>query len=168
MLPDLPSKTIRTYDFIKDAFIIIAAPSYILPLAILHPSNLIVLRIAAPTPTPLSSNPSTITSQDQAEQKSETSSLKKERSKERVIFEVIEIVKRWREIHQSKNNLKKVSLQEAAKIVGLPKKSLDDYYYQLRLGEKYDFDFRAHLFDRIGVLRTYLKNLKDHFKLDKN
>jgi hypothetical protein len=63
-----------------------------------------------------------------------TSSTKKERSKERVIFEVIEIVKKWREIHQSKNNFKKVSLQEAAKIVGLPKKSLDDYYYQLRLG----------------------------------
>ncbi len=77
-------------------------------------------------------------------------------------------MKRWREIHQSKNNLKKVSLQEAARIVGLPKKSLDDYYYQLRLGEKYDFDFRAHLFDRIGVLRTYLKNLKDQYKLDKN
>ncbi len=85
-----------------------------------------------------------------------------------MVFEVIEIVKRWREIHQSKNNLKKVSLQEAARIVGLPKKSLDDYYYQLRLGEKYDFDFRAHLFDRIGVLRNYLKNLKEHFKLDKN
>jgi hypothetical protein len=26
-------------------------------------------------------------------------------------------------------------------MVGLPKKSLDDYYYQLRLGEKYEFDF---------------------------
>jgi hypothetical protein len=60
-----------------------------------------------------------------------------------------------------------VSLQEAAKMVGLPKKSLDDYYYQLRLGEKYDFDFRAHLFDRIGVLRTYLKGLKHSSKLDK-
>lgn len=52
-------------------------------------------------------------------------------------------------------------------MVGLPKKSLDDYYYQLRLGEKYDFDFRAHLFDRIGVLRTFLKNLKENSKLDK-
>lgn len=60
-----------------------------------------------------------------------------------------------------------MSLQDAAKMVGLPKKSLDDYYYQLRLGEKYDFDFRAHLFERIGVLRTYLKNLKENSKLDK-
>lgn len=80
---------------------------------------------------------------------------------------MIEIVKKWREIHLSKNNFRKVSLQDAAKMVGLPKKSLDDYYYQLRLGEKYDFDFRAHLFERIGVLRTYLKNLKENSKLDK-
>lgn len=60
-----------------------------------------------------------------------------------------------------------MSLQEAAKMVGLPKKSLDDYYYQLRLGEKYDFDFKAHLFERIGVLRTFLKDLKRDSKLDK-
>jgi len=70
-------------------------------------------------------------------------------------------------LHLSRGNLHKVSLQEAAKMVGLPKKSLDDYYYQLRLGEKYDFDFRVHLFDRIGVLRTYLKALKHSSKLDK-
>lgn len=60
-----------------------------------------------------------------------------------------------------------MSLQEAAKLVGLPKKSLDDYYYQLRLGEKYDFDFHAHLFDRIGVLRTFLKDLKQNCKRDR-
>jgi len=66
--------------------------------------------------------------------KSEASSSKKERSKERIIFEVIEIVKKWRDIHLNKTAFKKVSLQEAAKMIGLPKKSLDDYYYQLRLG----------------------------------
>lgn len=53
-------------------------------------------------------------------------------------------------------------------MVGLPKKSLDDYYYQLRLGEKYDFDFKAHLFDRIGVLRNYLKNIKQSPLYDRN
>ena len=30
-----------------------------------------------------------------------------------------------------------MNLQEAAKIVGVSKKSLDDYYYQLRVGEKH-------------------------------
>jgi len=47
---------------------------------------------------------------------------------------VIEIVKKWRELHQSKNSIKKMSLLEAAKMLRMPKKSLDDYYYQLRLG----------------------------------
>jgi hypothetical protein len=41
--------------------------------------------------------------------------------------------------------MKKVSLQEAAKAVGVSKKSLDDYYYQLRLGEFYKFDFLNNL-----------------------
>lgn len=60
-----------------------------------------------------------------------------------------------------------MSLLEAAKMLGMPKKSLDDYYYQLRLGEKYGFDFETHLFDRVGVLRTYLKNFKGNSSLDK-
>lgn len=52
--------------------------------------------------------------------------------------------------------------------MGLPKKSLDDYYYQLRLGEKFGFDFEGHLFDRIGVLRTYLKSIKDQSGFDRH
>jgi len=30
-------------------------------------------------------------------------------------------------------------LQDAAKLTGIPKKSLDDYYCQLRLAEQYGF-----------------------------
>lgn len=92
--------------------------------------------------------------------KSDTSSAKKERSKERTIAEVIEIVREWRELHLKPKNRKRLNLQEAAEVVGISKKSLDDYYYQLRLGEKYDFDFKSHLMDRIGVLRTYIKEKK--------
>jgi len=40
---------------------------------------------------------------------------------------------------------RRLSLQEAAKMVGISKKSLDDYYCQLRLGEFYDFDFANRL-----------------------
>ena len=42
----------------------------------------------------------------------------------------------------------------------MSKKSLDDYYYQLKLGEKYDFDFRSHLLDKIGLLRNFIKDKK--------
>ena len=55
--------------------------------------------------------------------RSENSSIKRERSKERTIFEVIDIVKQWRELHMQKET--KISLQEAAQMLRLPKKSLD-------------------------------------------
>ena len=45
-------------------------------------------------------------------------------------------------------------------MVGISKKSLDDYYCQLRLGEFYSFDFSSHLYDKIGVLRHYVKNYR--------
>jgi hypothetical protein len=81
-----------------------------------------------------------------------------------MISEVIEIVKRWRDLHIQKRGEKKISLQEAAKMVGLPKKSLDDYYYQLRLGEKYGFDFKINFYERIGCLRNFLKDKKPRLK----
>ena len=64
----------------------------------------------------------------------------------------------------------KISLQEAAQILRLPKKSLDDYYYQLKLGEKHGFNFKAHLSERIGVLRTFLKTapINKHDKGDEH
>lgn len=49
-------------------------------------------------------------------------------------------------------------------MLGISKKSLDDYYYQLRLGEKYDFDFNSHMNDKVGVLRTFIKDVKSSKK----
>ncbi len=49
-------------------------------------------------------------------------------------------------------------------MLGISKKSLDDYYYQLRLGEKYDFDFTSHLNEKVGVLRTFIKEIKSSKK----
>ena len=62
-----------------------------------------------------------------------TQSKKNERSKERIILEVIQIVKKWRKLCENKKG-ETLTLAEAADKVGLPKKSLDDYYYQLRMG----------------------------------
>lgn len=45
----------------------------------------------------------------------------------------------------------------AAKILGISKKSLDDYFLQLRLGELYGFDFTKNINKGIGVLRAYIK-----------
>jgi hypothetical protein len=70
---------------------------------------------------------------------------------------VIELVQKWRIHHTDPPDGKRRTLQEAAKLVGVSKKSLDDYYYQLRVGEKHAFDFNAHLHDKIGTLRTFNK-----------
>jgi hypothetical protein len=58
-------------------------------------------------------------------------------------------------------------------MLGISKKSLDDYYYQLRLGEKYDFDFKIHMNEKVGVLRTFIKDIKPkkkdtYLKLEKH
>lgn len=40
----------------------------------------------------------------------------------------------------------------------MPKKSLDDYYYQLRVGEKYDFNFANNMNSNIKTLRNFVKS----------
>jgi hypothetical protein len=52
------------------------------------------------------------------------------------------------------------SLEDAATKVGVSKKSLDDYLLQLRFGKKYGFDFQMHRNEKVGILRTYVKEQK--------
>ena len=72
------------------------------------------------------------------------------------------MVKKWRE-DRKLNKLekcfgKKKSFVDSAMNVGISKKSLDDYYYQLRNGEKFGFDFLQNLNKKVGFLRSFLKN----------
>ena len=55
------------------------------------------------------------------------------------------------------NPKKKMNLQEAAKEVGVSKKSLDDYYCQLRLAELHNFNFYDNMNEKMGKLRVYVK-----------
>ena len=50
-------------------------------------------------------------------------------------------------------------------MVGISKKSLDDYYYQLRLGEQYEYEFNENINQKIGALRNFVKS---HKKPDSN
>jgi hypothetical protein len=63
----------------------------------------------------------------------------------------------WRKLYNGVDdgtgNLVRYSLEEAAKKVGMSKKSLDDYLLQLRFGKRYGFDFNKHKDDKVGVLR---------------
>lgn len=57
-------------------------------------------------------------------------SHKKTKESERGIGQVIQAVKVWRELHETK----RCNLTNAAKVVGISKKSLDDYFLVLRVG----------------------------------
>lgn len=70
-------------------------------------------------------------------------------------------MKRWRNIHNSMNGKNKISLYDAAKIIGIPKKTLDDYYYYLRIGELKEFDFNENMHEKIGVLRKFVRDNED-------
>ena len=68
-------------------------------------------------------------------------------------------------------------------MVGISKKSLDDYLLQLRLGRKYGFNFNQNKTKKVGILRSFVKrhrimksnqnnniniNINDSYKLNKD
>ena len=88
----------------------------------------------------------------------------KKRPKERKISYVINKVMEWRKLYtgmiDDNGIIKKYSLEEAADMVGMSKKSLDDYMLQLRLGKRYGFDFQENKDNKIGMLRTFIKECR--------
>ncbi len=78
---------------------------------------------------------------------------------------MIDKVKTWRRLFNGvpedpTGNLIRYSLEDAAKKVGLSKKSLDDYLLQIRFAKRFGFDFEKHKHDNIGVLRQFVKKIK--------
>jgi hypothetical protein len=61
----------------------------------------------------------------------------------------------WRNKAESKENCKKLSLKEVAKEMGVSKKTLDDYFKQIKLGYQNHFDFDYYKDSLIGKLRDY-------------
>jgi len=54
----------------------------------------------------------------------------------------------------------KYSLDEAAKKVGISKKSLDDYLFQIRFGNRFGFNFNEHYNEKVGILRDFVRQQK--------
>jgi len=92
---------------------------------------------------------------------------KRKRHKERKIGEVLDLVLKWRKLYSGVRDPKtgqvfKLSLDDAAKRVGVAKKSLDDYLLQIRSAKKAGFNFQEHYNERVGVLRSYVKKTKSN------
>ena len=90
--------------------------------------------------------------------------IKTRRAKERKIGSVVKKVYMWRRLYtgfkDDQGRTIKLTLEEAAKKVGISKKSLDDYLIQLRNGRSLGFNFNEHQNDKIGVLRSFVKKNK--------
>jgi hypothetical protein len=54
-----------------------------------------------------------------------------------------------------------MTLDDASKTVGISKKSLDDYFFQLKKAQKSGFNFNEHKNDKIGILRSFNKRMLD-------
>ena len=112
-----------------------------------------------------------ILDEEKNEEKSENNfkelGLKTRRAKERKIGSVIKKVYIWRKLYtgfqDEQGRSIKLTLDEAANKVGISKKSLDDYLIQLRNGRSLGFNFNEHQNDKIGVLRSFVKQHKNNY-----
>ena len=88
----------------------------------------------------------------------------KEKRRIETIKEMVKVVNDWRKLYQGtiikEKKVVKYSLVDAAKMVGLRKKTLDDYLQQLRMGKRYGFNFNKHKEEKMRVLRNYIKEHK--------
>jgi hypothetical protein len=97
------------------------------------------------------------------------------RSIEKSIYEVINLVSLWIKLSESKIHLdketgffklgpdtsEKMDRETAAAILHTPKKSLNDYLLHLRYGRHYGFDFKRNQFCRMGALRKFVALKKE-------
>eukprot|EP00826_Nyctotherus_ovalis_P005821 TRINITY_DN11325_c0_g3_i1.p1 TRINITY_DN11325_c0_g3~~TRINITY_DN11325_c0_g3_i1.p1 ORF type:complete len:161 (+),score=57.69 TRINITY_DN11325_c0_g3_i1:227-709(+) len=94
------------------------------------------------------------------------------RTKEKRIGEVIAKVTEWRRLYsgtrKADGSVVKHSLEDAAAVVGIAKKTLDDYLLQLRAGRKYGFDFNMYKDEKVGILRAFVKEKKGKLCVRKN
>jgi len=93
---------------------------------------------------------------------------KKRDRQERTIGEVVDIIVAWRRYHQGvqeSDGIMAYSLEDAAKKVGLKRKTLDDYLLQIRKGKKCGFRFDLRSNESFGVLRAENKKHATSAKL---
>jgi hypothetical protein len=73
----------------------------------------------------------------------------------KTIREMLEVVEGWRKVELQFGF--KLSMGEAAAMLGEKKRTLEVYVQNAKLGEKYGYDFEANLEKRIGDLKKFLK-----------
>ena len=88
--------------------------------------------------------------EEEEEKKNEKSSG---RDKEKTIGYAIIKVCKWEKIIQKSND--KITLDDAAKCIGMAKKTLDDYKKQIKIGKEKKFNFNKYYKCKMNVLKKY-------------
>eukprot|EP00826_Nyctotherus_ovalis_P051680 TRINITY_DN6469_c0_g3_i1.p1 TRINITY_DN6469_c0_g3~~TRINITY_DN6469_c0_g3_i1.p1 ORF type:complete len:243 (-),score=51.09 TRINITY_DN6469_c0_g3_i1:497-1225(-) len=90
----------------------------------------------------------------------EEKKVKIRRGNERGIGEVVDALSRWKQLYTEgkigKDGIReKYSRHDAAKVLKMPKKTLDDYAAQVKLAKSNNFDFQLHCKEKFGILRKF-------------
>ena len=84
------------------------------------------------------------------------------RGNERTIKEAIMLVTKWMDQQNKLGGRKYYSLKQSANDLKIPKKTLDEYFRQIKFGLKYNFDFNYYKECPIGMLRQFnISNLRE-------
>ncbi|CAD8056345.1 unnamed protein product [Paramecium sonneborni] len=91
------------------------------------------------------------------------------RVKERLVCEAIEKVERWRQmftegLQTNNGEIIKVTLNQAADIVGIPKKTLEDYTQLFKKVRLLTTDIKQFSNEKMGFLRSYLRKNQNKLK----
>ncbi|CAD8047860.1 unnamed protein product [Paramecium primaurelia] len=91
------------------------------------------------------------------------------RVKERLVCEAIEKVERWRlmfteGLQINNGEIIKVTLNQAAEIVGIPKKTLEDYTQLFKKVKLLTADIQQFSNEKMGFLRSYLRKNQNKLK----
>ena len=75
----------------------------------------------------------------------------------------MEFVRIWRELYDKtdKNGKRIYTLQEAAREIGISKKTLDDYYNHIQTASQFKFNFEKFHEMKVGILRKFVKAIKE-------
>lgn len=71
-------------------------------------------------------------------------------------------MKQWRKLYDTDDGSGKrlYTLDEAARNVGIAKKTLDDYYSLIRTAMNFNFNLERYKEQKIGILRKFVKLAK--------
>ena len=100
---------------------------------------------------------------EEEDEKNKKDKKKSGRDKEKTIEYAIIKVFTWEKIREKGGN--KITLEEAAKSIGMAKKTLDDYKKQIKIGKDNNFNFNKYYKCKMNVLKDFNEKKLEEQKL---